>query len=250
MRDDIKYFLETAKKDLAKYCFMVWDYFFTPNIFQVELIGSTLRCTYGHHNLIDGMINPDIFSNIDDRGEVLISADLEWMLIIDEHFTDLKLVDPSMDKNAYNSFLCMELSKKDFQANEEYLSKKLTPDDQKLVSMNRKIHMNSRVGGVGIIENGSLVACGFAPHVVKNESFSFAIIRDVWTRPSHRGKGYGYDVSSKICKISFEEGVEKIFLWVEESNKTAVHIYEKIGFITANKTYSVIGKKKKSNANK
>ena len=116
--------------------------------------------------------------------------------------------------------------------------------------MNRKIHLNSGVGGVGIVENGSLVACAFAPHVVINESFSFAIVRDIWTRPFYRGKGFGYDVSSKICKIAFEEGVEKIFLWVEENNKAAIHIYEKIGFIIANKAYSVIGKKKKSNTNK
>ena len=244
MIDNIQYFLEIAKKDLAKYCFMVWDYFYTPNIFQVEVIGSTLRCTYGHHNLINGKINPDIFSNIEDRGEVVISADLEWMPSIEEHFTDLKQLDSSGDENTFNSFLCMELSKKDFKSKEKHLSKKLNQDDQKLVSMNQKIHMNSGVGGVGIIENGLLVACGFAPHVVKNESFSFAIVRDVWTRPSYRGKGFGYDVSSRICDVAFEEGVERIFLWVEENNKAAVHIYEKIGFRTANKAYSVIGKKR------
>ncbi|MCK4896378.1 MAG: GNAT family N-acetyltransferase [Candidatus Heimdallarchaeota archaeon] len=250
MRDNIQHFLEIAKKNLARYCFMVWDYFYTPNVFQVEVIDSTLRCTYGPHNLINGKINPDIFSNIDDRGEVVITADLEWMPTIEEHFTDLKLLDPSMDENSYNSFLCMELSKKDFQAKEGCISRRLDQDDQKLVSMNRKIHLNSGVGGVGIIEDRSLVACAFAPHVVMNESFSFAILRDIWTRPSYRGKGFGYDVSSRICDIAFEEGVEKIFLWVEENNKAAVNIYEKIGFITANKAYSVIGKKKKSNANK
>ncbi len=250
MRNDIQYFLEIAKKDLAKYCFMVWDYFYTPDIFQAEVIGSTLRCTYGHHNLIHGKINPDIFLNIDNRGEVVISTDLEWIPSIKEHFTDLKQLDASGDESSFNTFLCMELSKKDFQVKKKYLSRKLTQDDQELVSMNRKIHMNSGVGGVGILENESIVACGFAPHVVMNENFSFAIIRDVWTRPSYRGKGYGYDVSSKICEIAFEEGVEKIFLWVEENNKAAVHIYEKIGFITASKAYSVIGKKNKSNTDK
>ncbi len=250
MRDGIQYFLDIAKRNLAKYCFMVWDYFYTPDIFQVEVIGSTLRCTYGHHNLISGKINQDIFTNIDDRGEVVISADLEWMPSIEEHFTDIKQLDSSWDEQTFNSFLCMELSKKDFQAKEQHLSRKLNQDDQKLISMNRKIHMNSGVGGAGIIENGSLVACGFAPHVVRNESFSFAIVRDVWTRPSYRGKGFGYDVSSSICNIAFEEGVEKIFLWVEENNKAAVHIYEKIGFRTANKVYSVIAKKKKLNADK
>ena len=244
MKDDIQYFLEIAKQNLAKYCFMVWDYYYTPHIFQVEVIDSTLRCTYGQHNLINGKINPDILSNIDNRGEVVISTDLEWMPVIEEHFTDLKLLDPSMDENSYNSFLCMELSKKDFQAEEGCISRKLNQDDQKLVSMNRKIHLNSGVGGVGIIENGSLIACAFAPHIVINESFSFAIIRDIWTRPIYRGKGYGYDVSSRICDIAFEEGVKKIFLWVEENNKAAVHIYEKIGFRTANKAYSVIGKKR------
>ncbi len=250
MKDNIQYFLKIAIRDLAKYCFMVWDYYYMSDIFQVETIGSTLRCTYGQHNLISGKINPDIFMNIDDRGEVVISADLEWMPSIVEHFTDIKQLDSSWDENTYNSFLCMELSKKDFQTKDEHLSRKLNQEDQKLVSMNRKIHMKSGVGGAGIVENGSLVACGFAPHVVINESFSFAIVRDVWTRPSYRGKGFGYDISSKICSIAFEEGVEKIFLWVEENNKAAVRIYEKIGFITANKAYSVIAKKKKLNTNK
>ena len=192
----------------------------------------------------NGKIDPDILSNIGERGEVVICADLEWMPVIEEHFTDLKLLDSSMDVRSYNSFLCMELSKKDFRVKKEYISRKLSQDDQKLVSMNRKIHLNSGVGGVGIIENGLLIACAFAPHIVNNESFSFAIIRDIWTRPSFRGKGYGYDVSSRICDVAFEGGVKKIFLWVEENNKAAVHIYEKIGFRTANKAYSVIGKKR------
>ncbi|MBY9001532.1 MAG: GNAT family N-acetyltransferase [Candidatus Heimdallarchaeota archaeon] len=250
LSEDLNFFLKIAKNNLSRFCFMVWDYYFTPKIFQVEVIDSTLRCTYGQHNLIFGKINSDIIDNLDDKGDIVISFDLDWLPLIQQKFTDLRLLDSSWQDNDYNTFYCMELSRDNFQKKEVHSARRLLHEDEELVTLNRKIHLNSGVGGVGIVENNSINACAFAPHVVNNEDFSFSIIRDVWTRPSFRGRGLGYDVSSKICEASFEEDVDRIFLWVEEQNKVAIKIYEKIGFKVTDKAHSVIGKKNKSYTHK
>ena len=63
-------------------------------------------------------------------------------------------------------------------------------------------------------------------------------MRDVFVDPSCRNRGFGYDLSSKICEIIFEKGIEKCILWVEENNIHAVKIYEKLGFKTKNKVRS------------
>ena len=171
--DEISYFLKIAEENLSRFCFMVWDYYYTPDIFQVELIDSTVRCTYGQHNLIYGEVNSNIIDNLDDKGDIVISFDVEWLPLIKKNCTDIRLLDPTWQKNEYNTFYCMELAKDDFQKKENIRARKLLPEDENLVTLNRKIHMNSGVGGVGIIENNSLNACAFAPHVVKNERFSY-----------------------------------------------------------------------------
>lgn len=243
MSDNVTFFLEKARENLSRFCFMVWDYYFTPEVFELEVLDKTIRCTYGQHTLISGSVKKDILKGISSKGENVISFEKEWFSVINSHFKDFRLLDPTWDKNYYNTFLCMELSKSEFIGKENHLSRRMEEEDRKYVDINRKIHMSNGFGGVGIIEDEQLLSCAFAPHVVQNNEFSFAIIRDVWTRPNFRGRGFGKDVSSKMCEVAFSEGVKQIYLWVEENNVNAVRIYDKMGFKTTNKSYSVICKK-------
>lgn len=51
-------------------------------------------------------------------------------------------------------------------------------------------------------------------------------------KPSIRGKGYGYKAIKKILEIGFEDyGINRIWLRVLETNKKAISLYEKLGFV-------------------
>lgn len=48
--------------------------------------------------------------------------------------------------------------------------------------------------------------------------------------PSFRKFGIGYSLMEKALEIAYENGVEKVFLEVRESNVPAISLYEKFGF--------------------
>ena len=65
---------------------------------------------------------------------------------------------------------------------------------------------------------------------LQNKKAEFGIfIGEKWAL----GKGYGYQAAREICRIGFKElGLHKIFLRVIDTNKAAIHMYEKAGFVT------------------
>jgi len=51
-------------------------------------------------------------------------------------------------------------------------------------------------------------------------------------KPSMRGKGYGHEAVKKILELGFEvHGINRIWLRVLETNKKAINLYEKLGFV-------------------
>ncbi|MFX1453094.1 MAG: GNAT family N-acetyltransferase, partial [Promethearchaeota archaeon] len=84
----------------------------------------------------------------------------------------------------------------------------------------------------GLIHGGKLVSCVPSPNLYRGKDASkFAIIRGVWTDPAFRRKGLATSAMKKLCIKLFDRmNVEKIYLWVEERNPTAIGIYKKLGF--------------------
>ncbi|MHA1221812.1 MAG: GNAT family N-acetyltransferase [Candidatus Heimdallarchaeaceae archaeon] len=245
MTEEDGLFLKIAQENLAKFCFMVWDYFTFPDYFKVEHINSSLLCIYDSHNLLFGEPKQELIDKIESNKEIVISFDSKWLKLILENFKNFKLIDNSGEKGIFNTFFCMRLQKNEFKAKGDHFSEKLTEKEEKLLPIQRRIHLSRGMGGVGIIHNNRIVACAFAPHVTKNENFSYAIVRDVWTYPEERKKGYGYDVSSKICEEVFKQEIKDIYLYVEKNNFPAVRIYEKLGFKVEDEVLSTVCEKKK-----
>jgi ribosomal protein S18 acetylase RimI-like enzyme len=245
MKSDYEQFLEIAEENLPYLCFMVWDYFKFPNFFQLRIYKDSLLCTYENYSLFFGTPNEEIIKEFNPDGEIFISFKQEWTSLIKDKFHDFELVIDIDEDEIFNTFLCMELLKEDFRPKKEYQSRELLREDLSLLSIQRRIHLSRGFGGVGLIETNTLVGCAFASQVVDEEPFSFAIIRDVWVHPNNRNKGLGADLTSHICKIAFDNHIETIFLWVEERNYPAVHVYEKIGFKTVDRFNSAVCKMKK-----
>lgn len=242
---EIEFFLKIAEANLARYGFLIWDFFTFPEFVELDLIEDTLRSTYEQYTFLYGPPREQILENYNPKGEVVLSFDNDWIPYIEKYFTDFKLLVPIKEESKFNTFLCMQLLESQFKPKEHHISKVITEDVRQRMHYKRQMHLSRGFGGVGIFENDTLVGCGFAPHVVQNEKFSFAIIRDIWVKPDRRNRGLGYDLSSKICEISFGKGVKTVFLWVEEKNIPAVRIYKKLGFQTMDKSISIVCKKKK-----
>ena len=233
-----EFFLSIAKKNQARFCFMIWDYYQCSEIFDIEVVKDSLLCKYEHHSLVLGTPNDKLLRGFKPIGETSISYDPEWFPIIKKYFTSFSLLDSSAGDKSHNTFLCMELKEDQFKPKEIHISRRLTDDEYRLLSFRRRILFSQGLGGVGIVENNKVIGRAFAPHIVQEKNFSFAVVRDVYVDPSCRSRGFGFDLSSKICELIFSEGIDKCILWVEEDNLHAVKIYEKLGFETKDKVRS------------
>ncbi|MGH2594205.1 MAG: GNAT family N-acetyltransferase, partial [Anaerolineae bacterium] len=80
----------------------------------------------------------------------------------------------------------------------------------------------------GIEARGRLIAVA-GTHVV-SETYSTAAVGNVFTHPDHRGKGYAALTTSAVCAELIRRGIRTIILNVAQSNATAIHVYEKLGF--------------------
>ena len=56
-------------------------------------------------------------------------------------------------------------------------------------------------------------------------------ITNIATHPSHRRKGYGRAVTDALLQIASEKQLEQVALEVRVSNKSAISLYEGLGFL-------------------
>ena len=89
---------------------------------------------------------------------------------------------------------------------------------------------------VGVREDDLLVALG-GTHVVSDE-FSVAAIGGVFTRPSHRGRGFGRSVMVALSQ-RLSTRFDLVGLNVAADNRAAIHLYDKLGF-TRDFTYDEV----------
>ena len=77
-------------------------------------------------------------------------------------------------------------------------------------------------------QNGRLIGyCGFW------QSFDEADITNVAVCERCRGRGVGYQMLAELMRLGRERGVLRYTLEVRTGNAAAVHLYEKLGFVSA-----------------
>ncbi|MHA1198733.1 MAG: GNAT family N-acetyltransferase [Candidatus Heimdallarchaeaceae archaeon] len=230
--------LEVGKKRTTRLAYSIWDIITFPEAVHFEQSDSSFRFSYDLHTTLFGPPNQELLDRYNPIGTISLSFDPEWLELVMENFSAFEAMDKSAKDKEMNTFLSMELIQQDFKCKETYDSQILDEDLIKGLSFKQRLlFSNSEGGGVGIMKDSEILGVAFTPHIVNNDQFSFAIIRGVWVSQAHRNKGYGYDVSAKMCEVLFDNGIEKVTLWVEESNTPAVSIYEKMGFKTVEEVY-------------
>ena len=78
---------------------------------------------------------------------------------------------------------------------------------------------------VTLLDKDKAVACGLA--VQEGTMISFY---DIFTRESHRKKGYGEQIMLQLLKLGKEHGATTGFLQVMKNNIPALRLYKKLGF--------------------
>jgi ribosomal protein S18 acetylase RimI-like enzyme len=80
----------------------------------------------------------------------------------------------------------------------------------------------------GIRRDGELVAVAGVQVSSRNEGV--AAIGNIFTRPDCRGEGLAQTVTSAVVTSLKDAGIETIGLNVENTNTTAIRVYERVGF--------------------
>ena len=57
-----------------------------------------------------------------------------------------------------------------------------------------------------------------------------AVLGNIVTHPDHRGQGLSTACTARLCTRLFDEGIEMLALNVRRQNRSAVRVYEKLGF--------------------
>ena len=79
---------------------------------------------------------------------------------------------------------------------------------------------------VGLMEEEVVASCGLRNIVGDGE------ITNVVTKSSARGRGIGEQMLLKLLEEGTAMGVEAFTVEVRKSNDAAIHLYEKLGFVT------------------
>jgi len=80
----------------------------------------------------------------------------------------------------------------------------------------------------GVLLDGQLVAAA-GTHLV-SPTYGVAAVGNVFTHPAYRGRGYGTATTSAVVAELLQLGVHDIILNVGQSNASAIHVYERLGF--------------------
>lgn len=167
---------------------------------------------------------------------VLIFEKKRWGEII-QRFENFRDLETNQRIDSYNTYLSLNLSRDLFSFS--------NPDNQIIQIPSLKYPLPKRYrpygGGLsyGLIKNRNIVCFAAAPHILSQETFSFAILRGIETKIIERRQHYALKTVGVLCKELFSRyNLSNIFLWVDEKNKAARNLYKKLGFFEEGKTYT------------
>lgn len=107
-----------------------------------------------------------------------------------------------------------------------YLAEGFDPVDgaHRIQALSRSRH----VVYASVEESGQAIAAGTAAM-----SHGWASVHGMRTVPQHRGRGLAVQILAGLADTATAQGLERVFLQVEEANSAALALYRRAGFVTA-----------------
>ena len=168
-----------------------------------------------------------------------------WNEIIDK-FENFRSLDTNRPAKTYNTYITYSLTQENFSSH--------NLSHNSIVQIPSTIHslpkrLRHLTGGLnfGLIKKDKIISFAAAPYITIQGDFKFAILRAVETDSTERRKGYAQATTSKLCNELFTEyDIQHIFIWVEENNKAARKMYDRLGFQEDSKIFTTYCNQKKN----
>ncbi|MHA2173258.1 MAG: GNAT family N-acetyltransferase [Candidatus Hodarchaeales archaeon] len=169
---------------------------------------------------------------------VLFFSDSNIWEEIQSKFTNFRSLETNERIDNFNTYSTYELSIENFNPKWKKSSSIIQLPDKNFSIPKRYRHLNEGVA-YGFIENNEVLSFAAAPHLLQQGRLSFAIIRGIETKLLERKQGYSKLTVTKLCQhLLADLLIRKIFLWVEETNRPAINLYEDLGFIKDKTIYA------------
>ncbi|OCH12683.1 acetyltransferase [Aliivibrio sp. 1S165] len=105
---------------------------------------------------------------------------------------------------------------------------RFAPGDDEVLDMSRHYNPQKRSKYLILLLNDRVVGgCGLAPF---NGSETVCELRKLFLLPEARGRGFGKTIAQKVLKNAKEFGYTQCYLDTLSSMKSAIHLYEDLGF--------------------
>ncbi|MHA1541528.1 MAG: GNAT family N-acetyltransferase [Candidatus Hodarchaeales archaeon] len=233
-----------SKKPLSQTCYLQWFLLKKPHLITVKLTEDPLSFIFHYENkyFLSGV---DVWKLKDrirwfNTNIVIFFTDESLWPDIQKRFTNFRSLETNNQTETFNSYTTYKISVKTFNPKWSNLSSLIKFPNNKIAVPKRYRHLDIHGGlAYGYLKNNEIVSFAAAPHIHQNNELSFAILRGIETKLLERKQGYSNITLSKLCQeLLTNMLIKELFLWVEDSNESAINLYEKIGFIEDNKIFA------------
>ncbi len=238
-----KFFQKFAEESLSRTCYIYWYLSKKPK--DIEYTYSLNPFDYIFHYENKYYLSSDRIWPLRkkirwfDTNIVLIFHDLSLWTSIQKQFINLRSLETNEETDIYNTYITFQLSTETFNPGWRDLDFVIRFPNNLINVPKRYRHLMGEIA-YGYLKENEIVSFAAAPHILNSDSHSYAIIRGIETKLLERKQGYSHKTLTKLCsEILIDKQIKNIYLWVEESNKSAIQLYKKLGFIEESKLYAI-----------
>lgn len=168
---------------------------------------------------------------------VLIFEKKRWGDVI-QRFDNFRDLETNQQTDSHNTYLTLNLFRDHFSFSEPF-SDQIIQIPSSEHPLPKRYRPYSGGLSFGLFKKGKMVCFAAAPHILSQGTLSFAILRGVETKLIERRQRYALKTVGVLCKELFSRyQFSNIFLWVEETNRAARNLYQKLGFSEEGKIYT------------
>ena len=233
-----------SKKPLSQTCYIQWFLLKKPHLVTVKLFENPLSFIFHYENkyYMSGVDVWKLKSRIRwfKTNNVIFFTNKSLWPEIQDRFTNFRSLETNSQTDIYNSYTTYRISVETFNPKWSNLSSLVKFPNDKIPVPKRYRHLDIHGGlAYGYLKNNEIVSFAAAPHIHQSDNLSFAIIRGIETKLLERQQGYSNTTLAKLCQeLLANMLIKELFLWVEDSNESAINLYKKIGFKQDNKIFA------------